>query len=97
MAIPYADGWHPYFKLGGKVDNYQLQFDAGTQLEFDETLTPTGKAVSDTRFLTPRIMEDCFLDNSFVLQQNGSCVLSYNGLVLKVKLRSSPPPSTKVS
>ena len=90
-AIPYADGWHPYFKLGGKVDNYQLQFDADTQLEFDETLIPTGKTISDTRFLTPRLMEDCFLDNSFVLQQNGSCVLSYNGLVLKVSPDASYP------
>ena len=81
----------PLLNLGGKVDNYQLQFDADTQLEFDETLIPTGKTVSDTRFLTPRIMEDCFLDNSFVLQQNGSCVLSYNGLVLKVKPDATYP------
>lgn len=84
VAIPYADGWHPYFSLGGKVDEYQLQFDADTQLEFDETLIPTGKKLADTRFLTPRSLEGIFLDNSFVLKENGSCTLCYNALKLRV-------------
>lgn len=83
-AIPYADGWHPYFNLGGKVDEYQLQFDADTQLEFDDSLIPTGKKFTDTRFLTPRSMEGIFLDNSFVLKENGSCTLRYNSLKLTV-------------
>jgi aldose 1-epimerase len=48
--IPVADGWHPYFTLGGSVDDCLLQFDSNCQLEYDAELLPTGKKISDTRF-----------------------------------------------
>lgn len=82
--IPYADGWHPYFTLGGQVDQYQLQFDADTQLEFDATLIPTGKKIKDKRFLQKHSLENIFLDNSFELAPNGKCVLTNNQLQLEV-------------
>src|SRR6478609_11346464 len=28
QAVPLADGWHPYFALGGSVDEWALQFDS---------------------------------------------------------------------
>jgi len=83
--IPYADGWHPYFTLGGSINQYQLQFDANTQLEFDEALIPTGKKISDTRFEQKHSLEDLFLDNSFVLKQNGKCILSNRDLQLVIE------------
>ena len=43
QSIPYADGWHPYFTLGGKIDTYTLQFNSDTQLVFDKELLPTEK------------------------------------------------------
>lgn len=89
VAIPYADGWHPYFSLGGKVDEYQLQFDADTQLEFDESLIPTGNQLSDKRFQTPALLDGVFLDNSFLLKENGTCTLRYGALSLIVR----PDPS----
>lgn len=82
--IPYADGWHPYFTLGGQVDQYQLQFDADTQLEFDAALIPTGKKIKDKRFLQKHSLENIFLDNSFELAPNGKCVLTNNQLQLEV-------------
>lgn len=89
VAIPYADGWHPYFKLGSKVDEYLLQFNSDIQLEFNETLIPTGKQLADKRFLKPALLEGIFLDNSFLLKENGTCTLSYGAL----KLTVSPDPS----
>jgi aldose 1-epimerase len=82
--IPYADGWHPYFTLGGPIDQYQLQFDADTQLEFDAALIPTGKKIKDTRFEQKYSLKNVFLDNSFELNPNGRCVLSSHLLQLEV-------------
>lgn len=70
--IPYADGWHPYFRLGGKVDNYTLQFNGDTQLIFDEELLPTGKKKKDTRFLKGLFLKGVVLDNSFEYQPGKS-------------------------
>lgn len=82
--IPYADGWHPYFTLGGPVDQYQLQFDADTQLEFDKELIPTGKKIKDKRFLQKHSLENIFLDNSFELIPGGKCKLNNDQLQLVV-------------
>lgn len=82
--IPYADGWHPYFTLGGSVDQYQLQFDADTQLEFDTDLIPTGKKIKDKRFLQKHSLENIFLDNSFELIPGGKCMLNNDQLLLEV-------------
>ncbi|MCU0323040.1 MAG: hypothetical protein MUE72_11525 [Chitinophagaceae bacterium] len=38
FAIPFADGWHPYFTLGETVDTCTLQFDSNEQVEFNATL-----------------------------------------------------------
>ncbi len=77
-TIPMADGWHPYFSLGGKVDEWTLQFDSDTQLEYDADLLPTGKKFSDTRFSNGCSLAGIELDNSFALSVNAvqpRCVL----------------------
>ncbi len=83
-AIPFADGWHPYFTLGGPVDQYFLQFDSETQLEFDTDLIPTGKKITDNRFIEKHSLNEIFLDNSFELVPNGKCVLSNDQFELKI-------------
>lgn len=65
-AIPLADGWHPYFTLGGTADDWTLHINSGTQLEFDTDLLPTGKTLADTRFQTASSLKGIELDNSFV-------------------------------
>jgi aldose 1-epimerase len=67
-VIPIADGWHPYFRLGGKIDDWQLQFHSGAILEFDLQLIPTGKLLQYNMFETPRPIGDTFLDNCFSLK-----------------------------
>jgi aldose 1-epimerase len=76
--IPIADGWHPYFTLGGTVNDYELQFMSGTMLEFNDKLIPTGKYIAEPTFNSPSRLGTRQLDNCFMLQvQEGlpCCVL----------------------
>ncbi|NML19700.1 aldose 1-epimerase [Pseudoflavitalea sp. G-6-1-2] len=78
--IPMSDGWHPYFRLGGKVDQYQLQFRSDTLLEFDEKLIPTGNTVFDDSFLYGAELGSRHLDNCFLLdnEEGTPCCILYN-------------------
>jgi len=68
-VIPIADGWHPYFQLGGRIDDWQVQFHATAIVEFNERLIPTGKLLQYSTFDSPRPLGDTFLDNCFTLKQ----------------------------
>lgn len=91
QPIPYADGWHPYFTLGGSINDYTLQFDSDRQLEFDATLIPTGKKIADTRFTEAHQLNTTHLDNAFELKFNGQCVLSHGNLQLTIQPDESYP------
>jgi aldose 1-epimerase len=87
FAIPYADGWHPYFSLDTSIDECYLQFNSNTMLEFDDGLIPTGNMINDERFSHKTYMKDVILDNCFVLNQSGSqskAVLSSEKLKLTI-------------
>ena len=92
-AIPIADGWHPYFKIGDTINNCALQFDSHTQVEFDETLIPTGKTTTDKRFEDATFLDDTFLDNCFVLKEPGKskCVLENTQFRLTIHPDSNYP------
>jgi aldose 1-epimerase len=68
-SIPLADGWHPYFSLGGKINDWTMQFNAEAMVEFDERLIPTGRLVPYNWFETARPIEDVTLDNCFLLKK----------------------------
>ena len=86
-TIPVADGWHPYFTLGGSVDEWLLQFDSHTQLEYNEGLLPTGKKIEDERFRNGGSLKNIMLDNSFVLDSHAQpkCVLQNNQFRLSIE------------
>ncbi len=86
ISIPFADGWHPYFTLGGKVDDYSIEFSSKHQLAFDEELIPTGKKIKDERFINEMSLKGIELDNSFELLSGkpSKCTLKYKGLTLAV-------------
>ncbi len=93
-AIPYAQGWHPYFTLGSTVDNYTLQFDSNTMLEFDSTLLPTGNNIARTEFAEGASLKGVFLDNCFKLDATANqpkCILSYNNINVTIVPDSSYP------
>ncbi|MFC4233103.1 aldose 1-epimerase [Parasediminibacterium paludis] len=93
-AIPYAQGWHPYFTLGGNVDNYTLQLDSHTMLEFDSSLLPTGKNIVNNDYAMDASLNGVILDNCFELDAHinpPKCVLSHNGLSVTIVPDSSYP------
>jgi len=69
-TIPVADGWHPYFQLGGKVNDWIIQFHAASIVEFNNKLIPTGKLLPYNKFNSPQQLNETELDNCFVLQKN---------------------------
>lgn len=91
--IPYADGWHPYFTLGGTIDNCTLMFDSTTMIEFDETLIPTKNKLDDFRFINGQYLANIELDNCFEL--NGAkhpiCILKNDVLQLTISPDASYP------
>lgn len=40
--IPMGLGWHPYFMLGGKADEWKLEVPSSQKVEVDEKMIPTG-------------------------------------------------------
>lgn len=85
--IPVADGWHPYFRLGGQVNNWELHFNCRGMVEFDNKLLPTGKLLPFDQFNTPCAIGTTNMDNCFLLNVTpgqAACTLKNptNGLKL---------------
>lgn len=87
-AMPLADGWHPYFTLGGSINDLLVQFNTKQMLEFNEHLVPTGNFVEYTTLSTPKYLGETFLDNCFVLDgyEKPACIITNeaNGLQLSI-------------
>ena len=86
--IPLAEGWHPYFSLGGKTDEWELQFNTNRQMEYDADLLPTGQLIADDRFVSGCLLEGIHLDNGFVWSddedQPYQCILRSKEIELTV-------------
>lgn len=50
INIPYGVGWHPYIKLGNKIDNYNLTIPSEDALELsqEKIMIPTSKIIKKT-------------------------------------------------
>jgi aldose 1-epimerase len=87
-AIPFSDGWHPYFVMGETIDSATLSFTTNKQLEFSEDLLPTGNTIEDNRFMGGQKMEGVFLDNCFLLDNHTnskhSCTLKNDVVTLTI-------------
>ena len=92
-AIPFADGWHPYFTLGdNSIDECLLQLNTHQLIEFDETLIPTGTVVNDYRFENEMILQDIQLDHCYLLNANKhQCILKNNLVQLTIKPSAAYP------
>ena len=94
--IPLADGWHPYFRLGGNANNWLLHFNAEAIVEFDDKLIPTGNLSVYNLFNESRSINDIQLDNCFVIEpEDGNAVCEIinpaNGLKVSFFTDSSYP------
>jgi aldose 1-epimerase len=87
-AIPFSDGWHPYFSVGDTIDTATLSFTSNKQLEFSEDLLPTGNLIEDNRFIAGQKMEGVFLDNCFLLDMSSEtqqhCTLKNESVTLTI-------------
>lgn len=85
-AMPLADGWHPYFRVGGRADDWTLQLNSTQRLVFDDDLVANGEVVADTRFQTALSLQSIELDNSFVLTDahRAACILSGEAARLRI-------------
>jgi len=87
-AIPFSDGWHPYFKMGESIDSAILSFTTNKQLAFSEDLLPTGDIIEDNRFIEGQKMEAVFLDNCYLLDNNEGthqiCTLKNDEVTLSI-------------
>lgn len=78
IEMPITDGWHPYFQLGGKVDDYILTIGSENMLEYNDQLLPTGNYIKDNRWLEGRKIGDEKLDNGFLLSEGKTACKLYN-------------------
>ncbi|MEY3738449.1 MAG: hypothetical protein RL544_1227, partial [Bacteroidota bacterium] len=87
-AIPFSDGWHPYFTMGESIDSATLSFSTNKQLAFSEDLLPTGQIIEDNRFIDGQKMEGVVLDNCFFLDNNTetlpNCTLKNDAVTLTI-------------
>jgi aldose 1-epimerase len=72
QPIPIQDGWHPYFTLGGKIDDCIFYMQAHAMVEFDEKLIPTGKLLNFKKFTKPEALAGTQFDNCFLLKEEFS-------------------------
>ena len=94
LTIPVTDGWHPYFNMGGKIDDLLLEFQSMDILEFDDSLIPTGKKIRYEEFGSLKKIGDTFLDNCFTLDLTECqplCVL--RNPVINIQLEIHPDSS----
>jgi len=72
--MPVGDGWHPYFRTGGKVDRMYIKIPAESKLEADAGMIPTGKFIHENYADSFQIGNQ-ELSAGFVLKQaNGNAV-----------------------
>jgi aldose 1-epimerase len=89
-AIPVQDGWHPYFTLGKKIDDLELELKSLEQVVFDSKMIPTREIVPYREFAKPTIISTTFFDDCFKLdfsQPQPLCVLRDLESNIQVEIR----------
>jgi len=66
-GVAVQDGWHPYFTLGKKIDELEIQLSSLEKVIFDDTMIPTGELVSFNEFTEYKKIGSLFLDDCFRL------------------------------
>ena len=92
QEIPMADGWHPYFTLGGIADGYLLQINSTGMIEFNQDLVPTGKILKDLSFTMQSVVGDRELDNAFLVRpgfEQPACTLTNRDNNLQLQIFSN--------
>ena len=84
-TIPMMDGWHPYFTLGGQVDQYMLEFQSNARLTMRDDMIPTGNMIQENRFENGLLIGHTHYDDCFLLDPKQNKIqLSYEGKSITV-------------
>ena len=67
-TIPVGIGWHPYFCLGGMVDDWHLQLPQVQKVEINERMLPTGKRSDYYDFSQLKAIAKTQFDTCFALE-----------------------------
>jgi aldose 1-epimerase len=79
-TIPYMDGWHPYFTLGGHVDNYVLEFHSNAKLPMRDDMIPTGEMIQENNFEKGLNIGQAHYDDCYLLDPiQNKIQISYEG------------------
>lgn len=68
ISIPFGIGWHPWFTLGGVVDDWQLQLPPVKSTIVDERMLPTGEQAEFGDFAELKRIGDTEFDTCFAIQ-----------------------------
>ncbi|MDQ2753890.1 MAG: aldose 1-epimerase [Bacteroidota bacterium] len=70
VAMPVADGWHPYFSFGKKVNDALLCINTNNVVQFNDQLLPTGNFLPYQQFNSLQKINNTEFDNCFVVSKN---------------------------
>jgi aldose 1-epimerase len=81
VEIPIADGWHPYFQLGGNdINDYEIDVSTTSMVKFDDRLLPTGELIHDPSWFNQTKLGGLELNNCYVVKsaEQNPAVFLYN-------------------
>lgn len=87
-ALPICDGWHPYFQLGGKADDWFLEICSDQMMEYNEELIPTGAYITNGTYYPGRIIGADKLDNGFLIRNGHSPFCTLRNDKVKIEFLS---------
>ncbi|MEL7021392.1 MAG: aldose 1-epimerase [Bacteroidota bacterium] len=65
QEMPMGFGWHPYFQLGGKINDWQLKTSPIELIGIDQRMIPTGKKYDYDTYANFKTIKSEVLDNCF--------------------------------
>lgn len=80
--MPFGDGWHPYFSIGGSIDDLYLSVPSDKILELGDDLIPTGKLRKYPFFNGLNKIGNSILNHSFFIETSENVVetILYNAI-----------------
>jgi aldose 1-epimerase len=91
-TIPIMDGWHPYFTLGGIVDDYELAFKSIGKIEMNSSMIPTGNILDEDYFNNGKKIGSTHFDDCYKLNPlQNEVAISYEGKTVTITPKSNYP------
>ena len=91
--MPYAEGFHPYFSLGEKIDNLFLTLPESEKVLVDSFDIPTGERLPETHFESRQKIGNAFINDCFALknpENNAEIILENETEKLIVSQKTTP-------